>query len=73
MTRARRTKLMLDAGPYRVESHASGKLTVHPNWPPWKDDSFVSGPGVLERLDLAADIERFLNGGARHPSREKIG
>ena len=64
---ARYTKLMLDAGPYEVWSRANGELMVRPRWTqfsPSFDDDDERSPGLLSRMQLARDIERFLNGGA---------
>jgi len=65
-TKARRTKLMRDAGPYSVESCANGELRIYPDWPQEKPYR----PGLLTRMALAADIELFLNGGECHHSRD---
>ena len=63
MSSVRRSKLLREAGPYRVESLASGILVVTPRWPQFRayteDDG--GGPGVFSRLQVADDLERWLN------------
>ena len=63
--RVRRTALIRDSGPYVVKSRAHGVLNVYPAWPqfPEYNDEDGGGPGVLSRLALADDLERWLNGG----------
>jgi hypothetical protein len=59
----RRPRAVLRAGPYRVVSLANGDLTVRASWPeflPW-DPEEGGGPGVLSRLDLAGELQRWLN------------
>lgn len=63
MKRARRTALMKQSGPYRVESRADGTLVVGPRWQQYERWDGVSGPGFLSRTALAHDIEAFLNVG----------
>lgn len=65
--RARRTKLMRDAGPYRVLSCADGSLRIEPDWPgeEYFDEETGGGPGLFTRMALADHVERFLNGGRR--------
>lgn len=64
---ARRTKLIKESGPYRVRSMASGKLRIYPSWnqfPQYSDedgDEDGGGPGVISRMQLAREIEAFLN------------
>ena len=60
---ARCTKLMKDAGPYKVQSCSDGSLKVYPDWPqfPKYNDEDGGGPGMLSRLGLAHDLEQFLN------------
>ena len=70
---ARRTKFMKESGPYRVLSCADGSLRVTPEWPqdpPWSEDE-GGGPGLFSRLQLAAEIEEFLNVGTRVEAKEK--
>ncbi len=59
----RRTKLIKDSGPYHAWSQANGRVTVVPSYPmiPLIENARI--PGVTERLALAKDIERLLNGG----------
>ena len=70
MTRG--SKLMRDAGPYRVKSLADGRFMVYPEWScypegaSWKADAAHEvweggGPGVVSRMSLATEMERFLN------------
>ncbi len=72
--RVRRTRLMRDAGPYKVVSNYDGTLVVYPEWsmydgkPAWKreteeDQRNAGGHGFFSRMGLAADLERWLNGG----------
>lgn len=61
----RRTTLIRNSGPYKVNSCANGEVRMHPQWPqyrPWTAKT-GGGPGLLTRLSLAAEIERLLNGG----------
>ena len=51
------------AGPYKVSSCSDGRLVVTPAWPEfssWNEDD-GGGPGVFSRLDLAGELERWLN------------
>ena len=71
--RVRRTAVMRDAGPFKVQSHLGGTLHVFPSWsglygkPGWrrrtdKDEATAGGPGFFSRMGLAEHVERFLNG-----------
>lgn len=59
----RRPVFIKQSGPYTVRSQANGELTVKPTWPqfpPWnKLDG--GGPGMGSRLNLADDLEKWLN------------
>lgn len=55
---------MRQSGPYKVESCADGTLVVSPAWdqyPEWTMEE-GGGPGLLSRMALASQIERFLTG-----------
>jgi hypothetical protein len=69
---SRRSRLIRESGPYRVESCADGTLRVEPDWPqfPKYTDEEGGGPGLFSRMNLAGDIERFLNGGVYHRGRK---
>ena len=59
----RRPRAVRRAGPYVVESLADGGLIVTPAWPafrPWTPEE-GGGPGVFSRLDLAGELQRWLN------------
>lgn len=63
MTRARRTALMRQSGPYQVESTIGGQLVIVPKWsqvPVWTEED-GGGPGLFSRLALAADLQAWLN------------
>lgn len=59
----RRTALMRQSGPYRVYSHADGKLTIYPAWSQYKKWTAEDGggPGMPTRLALAAELQDWLN------------
>ena len=66
----RKTKLIKDSGPYRVDSQAlsHGSLMVYPRWSQYgsdwqeiQDNGYGGGPGFLSRMSLAYDIESWLN------------
>lgn len=54
---------MRQSGPYRVESHADGKLSVYPAWSQYKEWTAEDGggPGMPTRRALAAQLEAWLN------------
>lgn len=59
----RRPSLVRRSGPYRVISLSDGKLQLTPAWPQfpkWTPED-GGGPGLLSRLGLADDLERWLN------------
>ena len=77
--RVRRTKLLRDAGPYRVVSCVDGTLHVYPEWSGYKEGAAWKaaeadtkweggGPGFLTRMALASDLERWLNRGNAYGS-----
>ena len=68
--RKRKTKLIRDSGPYRVDSRAlsHGSLIVYPrwsqygnNWQEMQDKGYGGGPGMMSRMALADDLESWLN------------
>lgn len=60
---ARRTALLRRSGPYLVQSLANGELLITPNWSGQRErwNEGVTGPGLLSRLGLAADLKAWLN------------
>ena len=63
MTQRRRTALLRQSGPYKVQSYSDGSLLVTPAWPQgpvWTADD-GGGPGVVSRLELAHQLELWLN------------
>ena len=54
---------MRRAGPYVVKSRANGTLEVTPRWPdfPVYNDDDGGGPGLFSRMQLAHDLEAWLN------------
>lgn len=59
---ARRTKLIKESGPYKVVSRADGTFLVTPDWPGYYGGNWG---GVLTRMELAREIEEFLNVGTK--------
>lgn len=51
------------AGPYLVTSVANGKIIIQPEWPafPKENEEDGGGPDLPSRLNLAWDIETWLN------------
>lgn len=61
---ARRTALIRKAGPYKVESLANGEIRVCPTWPEYPGyTEHENGPGLFTRMDLAEDLQKWLNSG----------
>lgn len=52
------------SGPYKCSSLGNGHITVKPSWPQygtvWNGED-GGGPGMLGRLTLVDDLERYLN------------
>jgi len=65
--RMRKYKTICDAGPYRVNSCADGTLRVYPEWPtlPKWNEQDGGGPGLGDRIELSAVMEKMLNEKAR--------
>ena len=59
----RRPASVKKSGPYVVKSAADGSLLVTPAWPQFRpyDDEDGGGPGLGSRLQLAADLQAWLN------------
>ena len=59
----RRPGAVRRAGPYKVYSVTDGTLVVQPTWPQFskwnKEDG--GGPGLLWRLELASEMQDWLN------------
>jgi len=68
---ARHTALIRKSGPYIVESHVDGTLTVIPEWPQYEKGTPKEDGAhrVYLRLVLAEHIEELLN--APYEKREK--
>lgn len=64
---ARRTKLIKESGPYKVDSCRDGSLTVQPNWPriPAWDQTNPDIEAKSVRMALAREIEDFLDVGTK--------
>lgn len=65
----RRPSFIKHSGPYKVVSLANGLLEVTPAWPQfpkWTEEN-GGGPGLLSRLALAEDLERWLNASFKEP------
>ena len=60
----RKPSFIRKSGPYSVTSRADGTLIVEPSWSqfvPWTEET-GGGPGLVSRMGLAFNIERWLNG-----------
>ena len=68
----RRPTSVKRAGPYRVNSYPDGTLLVQPGWPAFKSytPGDGGGPGILSRMELAHELELWLNEGNAHASQE---
>lgn len=57
--RVRRTALIKRSGPYEVSSRVDGVIMIKPRWQQSEEEG--GGPGLLSRIALAENIERWLN------------
>ena len=64
MMPARRTDLLRREGPFWVTSLVNGTLVVYPAWAfcgRWEVEE-GGGPGIFTRMELALEVQAFLNG-----------
>lgn len=60
----RRPSWIRKSGPYRCVSMVNGYIVVKPSWPqygPVWHEKDGGGPGMLGRMGLADELERWLN------------
>ena len=63
---ARRTKLIKESGPYHVFSRVDGTFTIQLKG--WTEDCEGYALGVVSSVQLAREIEEFLNVGTKEES-----